>query len=292
MPLDLPDRPSTAAVAKFRPVALALGGGAALGWAHIGIVQVLQENGLPIAAVAGTSIGAVVGAAVVTNRLPELEQIARAANALTVMRYLDLSFKPGGVLGGRTVEKELARYFEGLAMETLPLPFATVAADLVTGEEVVIRTGPVVDAVRASLAIPGIFTPVVRGDHVLSDGGLINPIPVSAVRAISDAPVVAVNLQADYQARAALSGLGAAATLKTNVVKLTRASIGLLLARMGELTLARHPADVVIEPALGHIDVGDFTKAKELIHIGRQAAVKAWPQIAALALQHPDQPKN
>jgi NTE family protein len=285
-------RPADQPVPNYRPVALALGGGAALGWAHIGVVQVLLENGLQIAAVAGTSIGAVVGAAVATGKLADLEQIARSANALTVMRFLDLSLKPGGVLGGRTVERELGRHFAGLLMEDTAIPFATVAADLVTGDEVVIRQGSVVEAVRASLAIPGIFTPVVRGDHVLSDGGLVNPVPVSAARQLSSAMVIAVNLQADYQARAALSGLGASAALKTNVVKLTRASMGLLLARFSELALARDPADIVISPSLGHIDVGDFTRAKELIHLGRQAAVDAWPAIAALALPHPDLPKK
>ncbi len=277
---------------KLSPVILALGGGAALGWAHIGIVRVLQERGLPIAGVAGTSIGAVVAAALAAGKLDVLENLARATNGLTVLRFLDLSFQRGGVLGGRTVEKELTRYFSGLTLEELPMPCATVAADLISGSEVVIRTGSVVDAVRASLAIPGVFTPVQRDGQILSDGGLINPVPVSVARTLGTAPVIAVNLQGDYVARAAAAGLHVEAKRLANVVKLSRASLGLLLTVLSDLKLALHPADVTIIPKVGHIDVGQFTMADALIALGRQAAIEAWPQIAALAAPHPDMPKK
>jgi NTE family protein len=257
------------------PVSLALGGGAALGWAHIGVVRLLQERGLPIAAVSGTSIGAVVGAALAAGKLDVLENLARATNGLTVLRYLDVSLKPGGVLGGRTVERELTRHFSGLTVEDLPTPFAAVAADLISGTEVVIRTGSLVEAVRASLAIPGLFSPVLRDGQILADGGLLNPVPVSAARCLSAAPVVAVNLQGDYLRRAAAAGLQADAMKPANVVKLSRASFGLLLT-----------------PLIGHIETGHFTKADELIALGRAAAIAAWPQIAALAMRHPDVPKK
>jgi NTE family protein len=284
----MPIEPQTA----LSPVTLALGGGAALGWAHIGVVRVLQERGLPIAGVAGTSMGAVIAAALAAGKLDILENLARSANGLTVLRFLDVSFQRGGVLAGRTVEKELTRYFSGLTLEDLPMPCATVAADLISGEEVVIRTGSVVEAVRASLAIPGVFTPVQRAGQILSDGGLINPVPVSAARLLGAAPVVAVNLQGDYVARAAAAGLHADAKRLANMVKLSRASLGLLLAALSDLKLAQHPADVTITPRVGHIDVGQFTKADELIQLGREAAATAWPQIAALATQHPDMPKK
>jgi NTE family protein len=277
---------------QLTPVSLALGGGAALGWAHIGVVQVFKERGLPIAAVAGTSIGAVVAAALAAGKLEVLENLARAANSLTVLRYLDVSLKPGGVLGGRTVERELDRHFAGLNLEDLPMPCATVAADLISGEEVVIRKGSVTEAVRASLAIPGIFTPVCRNGQILSDGGLINPVPVSVARMLSPAPVVAVNLQGDYRNRATAAGLHEGAKRLANVMKLSRASLGLVLATLSDLKLAQYPADVTICPLVGGVDVGDFTKADQLIRIGRRAAEDAWPQIAALALPHPDMPKK
>ncbi len=277
---------------RLAPVTLALGGGAALGWAHIGVVRLLQERGLPIAGVAGTSIGAVVGAALAAGKLDVLENLARSTNGLTVLRFLDVSFRPGGVLGGRMVEKELTRHFSGLSIEDLPTPFASVAADLITGNEVVLRTGSLVEAVRASLAIPGVFTPVMRDGQILADGGLLNPVPVSAARLLSSAPVVAVNLQGDYLRRAEAAGLRADATRSANVVKLSRASFGLLLTALTDLKMALHPADVTITPLIGHIDTGQFTKADELIQLGRAAAVAAWPQIAALAAPHPDMPKK
>jgi NTE family protein len=277
---------------RLAPITLALGGGAALGWAHIGVVRLLQERGLPIAGIAGTSIGAVVGAALAAGKLDVLENLARATNGLTVLRFLDLSFKPGGVLGGRAVEKELTRHFSGLSIEDLPTPFASVAADLITGNEVVLRSGSLVEAVRASLAIPGVFTPVMRDGQILADGGLLNPVPVSAARMLSSAPVVAVNLQGDYLRRAEAAGLRADATRSANVVKLSRASFGLLLTALTDLKMALHPADVTITPLIGHIDTGQFTKADELIELGRTAAAAAWPQIAALATPHPDLPKK
>jgi NTE family protein len=277
---------------KLSPITLALGGGAALGWAHIGVVRLLQERGLPISAVSGTSIGAVVGAALAAGKLDVLENLARATNGLTVLRFLDVSFKPGGVLGGKTVEKELTRHFAGLNIEDLPTPFASVAADLISGTEVVMRSGSLVEAVRASLAIPGVFTPVLRDGQILADGGLLNPVPVSAARSLSDAPVVAVNLQGDYLRRAAAAGLSATAAKPANVVKLSRASFYLLLTALTDLKMALHPADVTITPLVGHIETGQFTKADELIQLGREAAIAAWPQIAALATPHPDMPKK
>jgi NTE family protein len=277
---------------SLTPISLALGGGAALGWAHIGVVRLFQERGLPIAAVSGTSIGAVVGAALAAGKLDVLENLARATNGLTVLRFLDVSLKAGGVLGGKAVEKELTRHFSGLNIEDLPTPFAAVAADLISGSEVVMRTGSLVEAVRASLAIPGVFTPVLRDGQILADGGLINPVPVSTARSLSDAPVVAVNLQGDYPRRAAANGLNAMATKPANVVKLSKVSFYLLLTALTDLKMALNPADVTITPLVGHMETGQFTKADELIQLGREAAIAAWPQIAALATPHPDVPKK
>lgn len=263
-------------------VALALGGGAALGWAHIGVVRTLVERGVRIDAVAGTSIGAVVAACIAANKLDALEELALSATSLTVLRYLDVSFR-GGMLGGRTIERQLRRHFDGLLMEDLPLPCATVAADLISGSEIVLRDGPVVEAVRASLAIPGIFKPVLREGRMLADGGLVNPVPVSAARMISACPVIAVNLQGDYVHRAAAAGFRkAAGTARVSAIRTTRASLGLLLSSLANHVLAANPADLVITPAIGHIDVGDFTRAEDLIQAGRRAAEAAWGQIEAL----------
>ncbi len=263
-------------------VALALGGGAALGWAHIGVVRTLVERGVKIDAVAGTSIGAVVAACIAADKLDALEELALSATGLTVLSYLDVSFR-GGMLGGRTIERQLRLHFDGLRLENLPLPCATVAADLISGTEVVLRDGSVVEAVRASLAIPGIFKPVLREGRMLADGGLVNPVPVSAARQISTSPIIAVNLQGDYANRAATAGFRRAASAsRVSAIRTTRASLGLLLSTLANHVLAAHPADLVITPPIGHIDVGDFTRADDLIQAGRRATEAAWDQIAAL----------
>lgn len=277
----MPSSPSDVAASG---VALALGGGAALGWAHIGVVRTLMERGVRIEAVAGTSIGALVAVCVAAGKLDVLEELARSANAMTMLRYLDLGFR-GGVLGGRAIERELKRHFAHTHLEDLALPCATVAADLLGGTEVVLTTGPVVEAVRASIAIPGIFRPVRRDGQLLADGGLVNPVPVSAVRRLSRAPVVAVNLQGDYLRRAAAIGL-AGAGHRASALRVTRASLGLLLTALSTHVLTAHPAEVVVTPPVGHVDVGDFTKAEALILAGRTAAEAALPEIAATLRLH------
>jgi NTE family protein len=272
----------------FRPVSLALGGGAALGWAHIGVVNVLQARGVPIAAVAGTSIGAVVAVAVAGNKLPELEKLARSASMRTILGYLDVAWRSsGGMLGGKVIERQLNDYFGDMTLEDLAIPCATLAADLMTGKEVAIRTGSVVKAVRASLSLPGIFTPHLHDGMLLGDGGLVNPVPVNIARQLSAAPVIAVNLQGDYSQRSAAAGLSLEGK-QASMMKISRLSLGLILAALSEKTLALHPPDLMIAPAIGTIDVGDFRKADELIRLGRVATEEAWPRIAALLGPHPD----
>jgi NTE family protein len=270
---------------------LALGGGAALGWAHLGVIAELRLRGVDIVAVSGTSIGAVVAACLAANKLTELEQIARATKFGTVLRYLDVSFGSGGMLGGKRIVAELTGHFGSLKLEDLALPCATVAADLISGNEVVFRTGPVVEAVRASLSIPGIFAPVLRGGQILADGGLINPVPVDVVRSLTTAPIIAVNLQGDYQARAASAGLSAHAPPKS-MVGLSRTALGLLLTALSARALKACPPDVELTPAVGLIDVGDFTKADPLIKAGRDAVIENWPRILAALTPHPDKSNN
>lgn len=276
----------------LQPAALALGGGAALGWAHIGVVKALLARGVVIDAVAGTSIGAVVAVCVAGDKLGILEDIALSATGLTVLRYLDLHMKGGGMLGGRTIERQLLMHFGQTRLEALTLPCATVAADLITGRTITLREGPLVDAVRASLAIPGIFTPVARDGMLLADGGLVAPVPVEAARLLSRKPVIAVNLQGDYRSRASAIASKAAGPRPPSSLAVSRASLGLLLSTLSQSQLALHPADVVIAPKVGHIDVGDFTKARQLIRIGAEAVTAAWPAIAAVLARHPDLPKN
>lgn len=262
-------------------VTLALGGGAGLGWAHIGVIQAVEEAGIGLAGIAGTSIGAIAAAAAAAGKLPELERIARGARWRTVLRYIDPHWRRGGILGARQIERELEEHFGALHFETLAIPVAAVAADLVSGETVVLRSGPLVPAIRASMSLPGIFPPVRQGDRLLIDGGAAVPIPVGAARLLApDAPCVAISLQNDYPARARASGIAADGSPPSSLAVL-KASVGLSFANFARYTMEIDPPDVLLNLPVGHIDIQNFTRAEELIAIGRRETRSRLPDILA-----------
>lgn len=262
-------------------IALALGGGAALGWAHIGVLRALEEGGIEVGAVAGTSIGALAAVCLAADRLGALEEIARSANLRTMLRYLDPHMRRGAMLGGRMIARELQLHLGHLAFDDLAIPAAAVAADLATGEEVILDTGPVADAIRASMALPGIFHPIIRDGRVLIDGGAVMPVPVSVARSLGgDMPVVAVNLQGDYANRASATGLRSGHRFTTMGV--VRSAAGLLFSRLARQSLELTPPELEIAPRVGHIEVHHFMRAHELIEIGRSATEDALPAIRAL----------
>ncbi|MBC7505636.1 MAG: patatin-like phospholipase family protein [Sandarakinorhabdus sp.] len=261
-------------------LALALGGGAGLGWAHIGVLHALAERGVTIDAVSGTSIGALAAVCLAADRVNVLDAIARAVNARQVVRFIDIDPRRGSMLGGRAVSRELRKHFSHGHLEDLFLPVAVVAADLVTGDEVSITRGSIVDAVRASIAIPGVFPPVRSGEMVLIDGGVIAPVPVRAVRALSSAPVLAINLQGDYRRRAEAC-LPAGKRVMTPF-RVGRAGLSLLMAHVARQSLMIDPPDLEIAPSIGHVDVRNFTRADELIALGAAAIEANWAKIAAL----------
>ena len=261
-------------------LAVALGGGAGLGWAHIGVLRELTSRGVTINAIAGTSIGAVAAVCLAADRLDVLEDLARSTGGRQVMRYIDVDLRRGSLLGGRAVARELLRHFGHAELQDLFIPCAVVAADLISGNEVVMTRGSVVEAVRASIAIPGIFPPLRRSGQVLVDGGVVTPVPVRAVRALSTAPVIAINLQGDYRRRAE-KGLPARLRILTPM-RVGRAGISLLLAELARKSLLLDPPDLELALPVGHFHVRNFTKANELIDIGAAAVAEAWPEIVAL----------
>ena len=261
-------------------LALALGGGAGLGWTHIGVLHALKARDVEIEAVSGTSIGAVAAVCLAAHRLNVLEELARAANLRSVMRYLDIDPRGGSMLGGNKVARELRLHFGHNELQDLFIPCAVVAADLVSGEEVSMTRGSIVDAVRASIAIPGVFPPVRRDGMILIDGGVMTPVPVRAVRALSRSPVLAINLQGDYLRRAAI-GLPPGKRLMTPL-RVGRAGLSLMMSELARKSLAIDPPDLEIAPAIGHVDVRNFTKAHELIELGAASIEANWPAIEAL----------
>ncbi|SPZ35139.1 NTE family protein rssA [Agrobacterium tumefaciens] len=195
--------PVTQIVDKHR-IALALGGGAARGWAHIGVLRALDEAGVKIGMIAGTSIGALVGGCYLAGKLDELEEFARSLTMRRIAGLLDLTIGGGGLFGGMRLTKRMQEHLEGLRVENLDHPFIAVATELRTGHEVWIHQGDLVTALRSSYALPGIFEPVQCNGRTLIDGALVNPVPVSVCRAYEQALVVAVNLNYDLFGRSAV----------------------------------------------------------------------------------------
>ena len=182
-------------------IGLALGSGSARGWAHIGVLRELNEQGIKPDIVCGSSIGAVVAAAYVSNQLDEFESWIYSLNWWDIVRLMNIRLRKGGFIEGERLMAFLRKYIDEITIEQLHLPFGAVATDLVTGREIWLREGLLADAVRASIALPGLFTPVKLGNRWVVDGGLVNPVPVSLCRALGADIVIAVNLNAEIPGR-------------------------------------------------------------------------------------------
>src|SRR5512141_2418173 len=188
-----------------RPViGIALGGGAARGWAHIGVLKTLMDAGLEPDIVAGTSIGAVAGACYVTGRLQALEDFAAALTPRRVFGFLDINFAGSGLITGQRLSNRLENHLQDVTIERLQRRFVAVATELGTGHEVWLNKGSLVNALKASFALPGIFRPVQINGRWLIDGALVNPIPVSVCRALGARIVIAVNLSNDVFSKGAV----------------------------------------------------------------------------------------
>lgn len=181
-------------------IGLALGSGAAFGWAHIGVIEALEEMGLEPKVVCGTSIGALVGAAYITGELDALQDFARSMGIVGLMSYLDVTFSRGGLVVSEKIFERFRNPLTDQPIENLSQPFGAVATDLATGRETWLRAGDLLTALRASTAIPGIFPPVAIGHNWLVDGALVNPVPVSLCRALGADFVIAVALSSSRSA--------------------------------------------------------------------------------------------
>jgi NTE family protein len=293
-----------------RPViGLALGGGAARGFAHIGIVRTLIAHGIVPNVVVGTSIGAVVGGAYAAGHLDTLEEWARGLQPRNVLGYLDIRLNGSGLIGGEKLAAQLEAAIGQTLIEDLPLKFATVATEVRTGHEIWLTHGRMVDAMRASYALPGIFSPVLAGDRWLVDGALVNPVPVSAARALGAEIVIAANLSSDvfthsttiysHSASAAAReapveppppkrGLGKFFSPERTVKREFFGSGGrpgissvmidafnIMQDRITRARLAGDPPDLLISPRVGQIGWFDFHRADDLIAHGARAAERA-----------------
>ena len=294
-------------------IGLALGGGIARGFVHIGILQVLARNGIEPDVVVGTSIGAVAGACYASGKLDVFEQWARGLTTRGVLGYLDVSLGGSGLIGGDRLARRLEEALGDALIEDLPKRYACIATELGSGHEIWLTRGRVVDAARASYALPGVFTPVRLGGRWLVDGALVNPVPVSAARAVGARLVIAVNLNSDMlgrggtiadhgpdetdarllsEMRARPAGirriLSPEFLLKRqligdkhspNIANVMIDAFNIMQDRVTRSRLAGDPPDVMIAPRCGKVGLFDFHRAKEAIEIGVQAAERAIPDI-------------
>jgi NTE family protein len=239
-------------------VALALGGGAARGIAHIGVLKVLDEEGIPVRGVAGTSVGSVVGAAVCAGR--DWRWMLAAVRELRWGNLVQPTVPRMGMLATERLERYLERALGVARFEDLSLPFAAVAVDICTGEEAVLRSGELAPAIRASCSVPGIFEPVDLAGRLLVDGGLLNDVPADAARLIAGGPVIAVKLN---------GGVREPARPRT-IVDVITASYA-IIARHG-IQRGLAGADIVVAPDLGRASYRDLRRVDELAAAGETAA--------------------
>lgn len=276
---------------RRRPrLGLALGSGSARGWAHLGVLRTLEAEGIRPDLICGCSIGAFVGAAAASGELARLTEWAESLQLPDVLALMDVSLKGGLIKGARLMEF-FERNFEDREFAALALPFACVATNLETGQEVWLREGSVAQAVRASIALPGFMTPVLRDGQLLVDGGLVNPVPVSLCRAMGADLVVAVDLGSDVVGRRLRTDLGEEALQSwprrllarlgfangggepqdqelPSALSVMVTSINIMQERIARSRLAGEPADVLLAPRVGQLGPVDYHRAAEAMAEG------------------------
>lgn len=308
-------------------IGLALGSGSARGWAHLGVLDALEETGIRPVVVTGASVGALVAAAYASGQRLRLEEWVRTLTRVDVWRLLDTTFRGGGVMRGNRLMHAIGEQIEDCRIEDLPVGFGAVAADLDTGEEIWLRSGPMLAAVRASSGMPGLFTPIWHQDRWMIDGGVVNPVPVTLCRALGADYVIAVNLNVPVSSRWSvkrqptalpevkpatvdepvagtavgwafadkwnelLSGL--VDTMKSErdpepgLFEVMAASIHIMQDQIARSRMAGDPPNLTISPDLSHFQLMDFHRADEAIAAGRAAVAPLVPQLERLVISNP-----
>jgi NTE family protein len=296
---------------------LALGSGSARGWAHIGVIHALAERGLRPAVVAGASVGALVSAAYASGRLQALEDWVCTLTQLDVWRLVDATFLGGGVMSGNRLMAAICARIGDSRIEELPVAFGAVATDLYTGEEIWLRAGPAMQAVRASSGLPGLFAPTWYQDRWLVDGGMVNPVPVSLCRALGAEIVIAVDLSRSVTrpglrpdvhnvppaAPAAANGEGNAILKRWSglvdglvesfrskrdepgLFEVMTSSVNIMQDRITRSRLALDAPDLVLHPELHDFQLMDFHRARAAIAAGRACVEQAASRLAPFAGQ-------
>jgi NTE family protein len=285
-------------------VALVLSGGGARGIAHIGVIEELERRGFKITSIAGTSMGSLIGGVYAAGKLKELKEWIYTLDKGKIFRMVDFTLSKQGLIKGDKVLKKMKDYIPDTNIEELPLPFAAVAVDLISRREVVFREGSLYHAIRASIAIPSVFTPVKEDHRLLVDGGVLNNIPLEYVERIDGDKLIAVNVNADIPARKPVvldmegeakqssylhktrefyshlrkSNPGAGAENLGYFALLTR-TLDLMTARMADTALQMHTPDILMNISRDSCTMYDFYKAEEMVETGRRVASESLDQI-------------
>lgn len=256
-------------------VGLVLGSGAARGWAHIGVFRALKAAGIYPDMVCGTSIGALVGASYAAGKIQRLEDWVVSMGVKQVWSLMDFRLS-GGVFKGERLMRFFSEQLAPGPIEKLDIPFGAVATDMVTGAEIWLRSGPAVEAVRASIALPGMFSPVLEKGRWLVDGALVNPVPVSLARAMGADMVIAVDLNTDFGRR---ERTATAKMSPPSMLEVITASINVMQSRIGRSRMAGEPPEVVITPRLSGVGLLDFHRGAEAIALGERATEAVLPAL-------------
>jgi NTE family protein len=290
-------------------VGLALGSGSARGMAHIGVIRALEEAGIRPDLVCGTSVGAMVGAAYAAGELDAFEEWVVALRIREMVGLMDVNLRSGLIKGERLMEF-FGRTFVDRPIGELAVPFAAVATSLHSGQEVWLREGSTVDAVRASIALPGLLAPALRDGSLLVDGGLVDPVPVSLARAMGADVVIAVDLGSDIIGRHLLSDIPPERPVSMmggwirklqddfgvppplpgeptlpSLLDVLASSLNIMQVRIARSRMAGDPPDVVVAPRLAHLGLLDFHRAAEAIEEGRRAVERVTHDFALLGRQ-------
>ena len=298
-------------------IGLALGSGSARGWAHIGVIRCLQEEGIGIDLVCGTSIGAVVAGAYAADFLDSMDQWIREMTWADILGFMDVTVPRSGLIEGEKIIQYFRENLSDSRIEELPVPFGAVATDLKTGKEIWLQSGSLMDALRGSMSFPGILTPCRRDGQWLVDGGLVNPVPVSLCRAMGADLVIAVNLNSDIMGKPRFTRVpdprpteetvpedlplpkklaaffnGRLKGAKMSLLKrfgpsqaergpslfeVIAMSINIMQDRITRQRLAGEPPDVLVSPRLNHVGLLEFNRAAETIEEGRRAMERMMP---------------
>ena len=292
---------------KTIKVGLALGSGSARGWAHIGAIKAIEEAGIPIHYVAGTSIGAFVGAVYATGHLASLKEFALQMDWKKVVSYFDVVFPRSGLMDGKKVHELFSIHSDARTFDDFKIPVKMIATDLNSGDKIIIDSGNIIESIRASVSVPGVFTPVFLNDRWLVDGGLVDPVPVKVVREMGADVVIAIDLNSglvskkppkeskgkikqiqkernEFITRIASQYSSAeravknrinhwfSSSSKPSIIDVLGSSVGIIEEQITRINLAIDPPDILIQPRLGDLKMFDFDQAERSILEGYMQA--------------------